>query len=110
MSKDEKNNIQEDEEIERLILKDENGEDVSFELIDFIELDEEKYVVLVPENEDKEDDEYGEEVVILKVDDSESEDETYFVGVEDEDTLEKIYEIFVERFKDEFDFIDEEEE
>ena len=48
------------------------------------------------------------EVVILKVEDSddeESEEESY-VSVEDEDTLNKVFEIFKEKFKDDFDFVD----
>ena len=52
---------------------------------------------------------YEGEVVILKVednDDEESEEESY-VSVEDEETLNKVFEIFKEKFKDDFDFIDE---
>ena len=89
-----------------VILNDENGEEVQFEFLDLIELDGEQYVVLLPV-EEEESEEDG-EVVILKVEDSESEDEESYVGVEDEATLNAVFNIFKEKFKDEFNFLDEE--
>lgn len=89
-----------------VILNDENGNEVKFEFLDLVELDDEEYVVLLPVTEEGEEDEG--EVVILKVednDDEESEEESY-VSVEDEDTLNKVFEIFKEKFKDDFDFVD----
>ena len=89
-----------------IVLNDENGEEVPFEFLDLIELEGEQYVVLLPvEDEDTED---SGEVVILKVEDTESEDEESYVSVDDEDTLNKVFEIFKEKFKDEFNFLDEE--
>lgn len=90
-----------------IILNNENGEEVKFEFLDLIDLDDEKYVVLLPVTEDEEND--G-EVVILKLEDSDedSEEESY-VSVEDEDTLMKVFNIFKEKFKDEFDFVDDDE-
>lgn len=104
----EENNVPEmDEELENIIvLNDENGKEVQFEFLDLIELDSEEYVVLLPVVEEGEEDEG--EVVILKVEDSESEDEESYVSVDDEETLSKVFEIFKEKFKDEFNFIDEE--
>ena len=96
----------EDEELDNIIvLNDENGNEVQFEFLDLVELDNEEYVVLLPINEEGEEDEG--EVVILKLEDSEedSEEESY-VSVEDEDTLNKVFEIFKEKFKDDFDFVD----
>ena len=55
-------------------------------------------------NEEDEDD--G-EVVILKVEDSGDEDEESYVSVDDEEILNKVFEIFKEKFKDEFNFTDE---
>ena len=54
----------------------------------------------------EESDEPG-EVVILQIEDSdeESEEESY-VSVEDEEILNKVFEIFKEKFKDDFDFVD----
>ena len=54
-----------------------------------------------------EDDEEEGEVVILKVEDTDedSEEESY-ISVEDETVLNKVFEIFKEKFKDDFDFVD----
>ena len=97
----------ENEELDNIIvLNDENGEEVKFEFLDLVELDDEEYVVLLPVTEDGEEDEG--EVVILKVEDTDedSEEESY-VSVEDEEILNKVFEIFKEKFKDEFNFVDE---
>ena len=102
------NNMLEDEELNNIIvLNDENGEEVPFEFLDVIEYEGEEYVVLLPVEEDEED---SGEVVILKIEDTESEEEESYVSVDDEDILSKVFEIFKEKFKDEFNFIDEEEE
>ena len=96
----------ENEELDNIIvLNDEQGNEVKFEFLDLVELDEEEYVVLLPVTEDGEEDEG--EVVILKLEDTdeESEEESY-VGVEDEEVLNKVFEIFKEKFKDDFDFVD----
>ena len=101
-------NLNEEELNNIITLNDENGEEVSFEFLDLIELDDEKYVVLLPLEEDSDDEEVG-EVVILQLEDTESEDEESYVGVEDEETLNKVFEIFKEKFKDEFNFVEGEE-
>ena len=49
------------------------------------------------------------EVVILKVEDTDSDEEESYVSVDDQETLNKVFEIFKDKFKDEFNFIDEEE-
>ena len=90
-----------------IILNDEDGNEVQFEFLDLIDYDEEEYVVLLPVEEDSED-EIG-EVVILKVERTESEDEESYIGVEDEEILNKVFEIFKEKFKDEFNYVDEDE-
>jgi len=97
----------EDEELDNIIvLNDEQGNEVKFEFLDLVELDEEEYVVLLPVSEDGEEDEG--EVVILKLEDTDEEaEEESYVGVEDEEILNKVFEIFKEKFKDEFDFVDE---
>lgn len=93
-----------DEEIEALdnniILNDENGEEVEFEFLDLIEYKNDEYVVLFPTDED------ADEVVILKVEDPEKSDLEGYVSVDDEETLQAVFEIFKEKFKDEFNFID----
>ena len=99
----------EGEELDNIItLNDESGAEVKFEFLDLVELDGNQYVVLLPVLEEGEEDEG--EVVILKVDESdeESEEESY-VSVDDEETLMKVFNIFKDKFKDEFDFVDNEE-
>lgn len=96
-----------DEELNNIIiLNDEDGNEVQFEFLDLIELDGEEYVVLLPTDEDEEED--G-EIVILKVEDTDSEDEESYVSVDDQEVLNKVFEIFKEKFKDEFNFIDDED-
>ena len=88
-----------------VILNDEDGNEVKFEFLDLIDLEDEEYVVLLPVTDEGEEDEG--EVVILKVEDNDDEDsEESYVSVEDEDTLNKVFEIFKEKFKDDFDFVD----
>ena len=97
----------EGEELDNIvILNDENGNEVKFEFLDLVELDNEEYVVLLPINDDGEEDEG--EVVILKVEDNEDEnsEEESYVSVEDEAILNQVFEIFKEKFKNDFDFVD----
>ena len=88
-----------------VILNDEDGNEVKFEFLDLVELDDEEYVILLPVIDDGVEEEG--EVVILKVEDTDedSEEESY-VSVEDEEILNKVFEIFKERYKDDFDFVD----
>ncbi|OKZ57892.1 MAG: hypothetical protein BHV99_00125 [Clostridium sp. 26_21] len=97
----------ENEENENIIiLNDENGNEVRFEFLDLVELEDEEYVVLLPVAEEGEEEDG--EVVILKLEDTdEDSDEESYVGVEDEETLNKVFEIFKEKYKDEFNFVDE---
>jgi uncharacterized protein YrzB (UPF0473 family) len=90
-----------------IILNDENGNEVQFEFLDLIEYDSEEYVVLLPVVEEGEEEDG--EVVILKVDDSDEEsDEESYVSVDDEDVLTAVFEIFKEKFKEDFNFTDDE--
>ncbi len=98
--------MNENEELDNIIiLNDEDGNEVKFEFLDLVELDNEEYVVLLPVTEEGEEEEG--EVVILKVEDTdEDSDEESYVSIDDEDTLNKVFEIFKEKFKDDFDFVD----
>lgn len=100
------NNMPEAEELDNIvILNDEEGNEVKFEFLDLIDFEGEQYVVLLPTEEvDNQD---AGEVVILKLEDTESEEEEAYVSVDDEETLNSVFEIFKEKFKDEFNFIDE---
>lgn len=98
-------NIEEGEELDNIIvLNDEEGNEVEFEFLDLIEYEGESYVVLLPNDDDEED---SGEVLILKLEDTDSEEEESYVSVDDEEVLNKVFEIFKEKFKDEFNFIDE---
>lgn len=93
-----------DEEIDNIIiLNDENGNEVQFEFLDLIEYESEEYVVLLPVDEDESEG----EVVILKLEDTENEEEESYVSVDDESVLTAVFEIFKDKFKDEFNFTDE---
>lgn len=93
-----------EEELDNIIvLNDENGAEVKFEFLDLIELEGEEYVVLLPASNSDD----ADEVVILKVEDTDSEEEESYVSVEDDETLNKVFNMFKEKFKDEFDFVDE---
>ena len=97
----------EGEELDNIIiLNDEEGNEVKFEFLDLVELDDEEYVVLLPVTEEGEEEEG--EVVILKVEDTDNEesDEESYVSIEDEEILNRVFEIFKEKFKDDFDFVD----
>ena len=99
----------EGEELDNIItLNDEDGNEVKFEFLDLIDFEDEQYVVLLPVLEEGEEDDG--EVVILKVEDSEEDsDQESYVSVESEETLMKVFDIFKDKFKDEFDFVDSDE-
>ena len=100
---DENENL--DEELDNVVvLNDEEGNEVKFEFLDLVELNDEEYVILLPMTEDNEEEEG--EVVILKVEDSDDEEEESYVSVDDEAILNQVFDIFKERFKDDFDFVD----
>ena len=100
MSKDffgEEEDVLTDEE-DLFTLTDEDGNEIKFEFLDLIELENENYVVLYPiENE-------ADEVVILKVQETEGDQDEYLSV--DEKTLQTVYAIFKEKFKDVYDFQD----
>ena len=86
-----------EEETSILTLTDENGEDVNFEYLDCIEYNGVEYLVLMPEESN--------EIVILEVQPVDEENENY-VAVESEDTLDAVYKIFKQRYKDVLEFED----
>lgn len=84
-----------------IILNDDEGNEVKFEFLDLIKYEEEDYVVLLPVPEGDDEDN---EVVILKLEETDSDDEESYVSVDDEATLSAVFDIFKEKFKDEFNF------
>ena len=102
---DENNELEFDEEIDSVIkLNDENGNEVEFEFLDLVEYNGEEFVILLPTQEASAQD----EVVILKIEGTPDAEEESYVSVDNEETLSKVFEIFKEKFKDEFNFVDEE--
>lgn len=87
--------LEEEESI--LTLTDENGEDQRFEYLDCVELEGIEYLVLMPEESN--------EIVILEIQPVDEENENY-VAVESEETLDAVYAIFKERYKDVLEFED----
>ncbi|MBO5397722.1 MAG: DUF1292 domain-containing protein [Clostridia bacterium] len=92
-----------DDESNIVVLNDEDGNEIRFEFLDLIEYESEEYVVLLPIDEDGENDDG--EVVILRLEDSDTDEESY-VSVDDESVLTAVFEIFKDKFKDEFNFTD----
>lgn len=83
-----------------VILEDETGKETEYELVDLIEYDWERYVFLLPlDDEEEEDDDAC--VLIMRVDGEQ------YVGVEDQETLDALFQIFKDTHQDEFDFTDE---
>jgi len=93
--------MSEDERDDIIVLIGEDGEEVEFEHLDTVELDGNEYVILLPL--DEQDNEEVDEVVILKVDHNED-GEDAFVTVDDEDELNKVFEEFKTRMEEEYDF------
>lgn len=87
--------LEEEESI--LTLTDENGDELRFEYLDCIELEGTEYLVLMPEDSN--------EIVILEIQPVDEENENY-VAVESEETLDAVYAIFKERYKDVLEFED----
>ena len=96
MSEKEEMNVEELDNI--IVLTDDEGNDVEFEWLDTVEMNDNTYVVVVPTEED------ADEVVILKME-VEDEEET-FVGLEDENEINEVFEEFKSRNKEIFDFAD----
>lgn len=89
-----------EEELNILTLTDENGNETAFEYLDVIEYNGNEYLILLPADDD------SNEIVILLIEPVDEENENY-LSVEDEATLEAVYEIFKDRYKDVLTFAEE---
>ena len=89
----------EEEESSIISLTDETGVETEFEYLDCIEYEGKEYLVLLPAEED------ADELVILEVEPVDEETENY-LAVENEETLNTVYGIFKERYKDVINFED----
>ena len=77
-----------------IILADENGVEQEYEVLDTVEYEGNRYVVLIQEDDD--------EVLILQIE-SEDEDDLGLVSCED-GVAEEVYHIFKEKNMENFDF------
>lgn len=80
-----------------ITLEDEEGNEVEFEFLDVIEYDNDEYIVLIENKED------ADEVVILKINALDENTEEY-MSIEDEELLEKLFEMFKQKYEGEIDF------
>lgn len=85
-----------------VLLTKDNGEEVKYEFLDYVEYEGNEYAILI-----EAEDENAEEVIILQVEDDENdpEMENYF-SVEDEETLNAVFEIFKKNNEEDYNFID----
>lgn len=82
---------------------DENGNIVTFEILDCIEYQDKEYAVLLPEEGSPEDN--GMVYIFEIAEELDSDTDTY-LGVEDQAVIDAVYEKFVQAHKDEFNFED----
>lgn len=90
----------EEYEAQIITLEDDLGNEQDFEFMDVVEYDGDEYIILLPVEEG---DEEQNEVMILRIDSIDDETENY-VGIDDEEVLQKVFDIFKKRYEDEFEF------
>lgn len=88
-----------------ITLADDNGKEYTFEVLDAIETDTDRYLALLPQYSDPQKmlEESG-ELVIVKV--GEEDGEEYYYEIEDDDEYETIADAFVDRLEDFFEIED----
>ena len=87
-----------EEEIDNIVtLIDENGKEIEYEFLDFIEYEGEEYIILLPSGEVA-----CMEVLILRVEGADTDDESY-VSVDSMETLNAVFKIFKNKIKNEID-------
>ena len=83
-----------------VVLHDQDGNDTEFLFLGTVEYEGAEYAALMPTED------FDGEIVILKI--IEEDGEEQYASVEDEETLDAVFEVFKEQFKNEFEFTDEE--
>lgn len=89
----------------QLLFTDEEGNDVRFEILDVVVMDEKEYLVVLPL--DEKDEEEGGNVLILEI--KQEDGEEVYDTVIDEDEAEKVFKKFQEQNDIEEDEVEEEE-
>ena len=85
-------------EVEIITLEDDLGHEQDFEFLDVVEYNNDEYIILLPVAEEEQN-----EVMILRIESVDDENENY-VGIDDEEILQKVFNIFKERYSDDYDF------
>ena len=85
---------------EVIVLEDEDGNEIECELGDKLVYEGKEYVVLLPLEED------DNGIVILEYQEGGDEEGDLYLDVEDEDILNAVFDMFKEKYADEFDFVD----
>ena len=101
MSKN-KNNPPVEEENQIFEFVDDEGNVEKFEVLDFVEFEGNDYAVLLPVTDNEED----LMVHILEVVEELDSDYDTYVGIDDQELVDKIYAVFMEKHKDDFNFVD----
>lgn len=84
-----------------ITLTDSDGSDVDFEVLDIVPYKEHEYVVMLPVDDDSD----SPEAVILELLEAEEDNEEDMLqGVEDEEILNAVFNLFMEKNADEFQF------
>ena len=89
-----------------IVLIDDEGKEMPFEVLDIIEENDVRYAVGIPAEEAEDDAEEGTVLIMRMVPANDEED--ILEPIEDQAELEKIFEIFKTRMEEEFEFEDEE--
>ena len=84
-----------------ITLTDSDGSDVDFEVLDIVPYKEHEYVVMLPVDDESD----SPEAVILELLEAEEDtDEDMLQGVEDEEILNAVFNLFMEKNADDFQF------
>ena len=76
-------------------LVDEDGQEISFELLDIIDYEDKDYAVMLPAGS-----EGHVQVIVLEIEEDEQGDPGGFLSVTDDAILDAVYDIFKERYRE----------
>ncbi len=83
-------------EPEIITLEDDLGNEKDFEFLDVVEYDGDEYIILWPVGEEE-----SNEVMILRIESVDDQTENY-IGIDDEEVFQKVFDIFKKRYQDQF--------
>lgn len=87
-----------------VVLLDDDGNEIEYEMIDAVEVDDQQYVALLPVPEESEevlDEDY--QIVMLKM--APEEEGDYLLTIDDEEEFNKVWAIFEERLSEDYDIV-----